>query len=126
MGQSRTRDSAEAAGPSLPWAPWRAPTPLRQASWEATPSSSWWTATLPVDPRAATVASTSTESPTLARLALPPRRLPIHRHGWLLQGQLCVQDLGCRSRLWLPERQQEQRRPPVGFEHLPSVRDRRC
>merc|ERR1711865_588596 len=71
--QSRTRDNAAVAGPSPQWELWRALTPSRQASWEATPSSSWWTAIPPVDPRAATVVSTSTESPTLALPALPPR-----------------------------------------------------
>merc|ERR1711865_1356324 len=59
--------------PTRPWELWRALTPSRQASWEATPSSSWWTAIPPVDPRAATVVSTSTESPTLALPALPLR-----------------------------------------------------
>merc|ERR1712071_334622 len=121
--QSRTRDNAAAAGPSPPWELLRALTPLRQASWEATPSSSWWTATPPVDPRVATAVSTSTESPTLALPALPLRTATHTLPRMAPAGPALSPDIGCRIRLWLPEREQDQCRSSVGFEHIPCVRD---
>merc|ERR1712127_707276 len=55
--------------------------------------------------------------PGLQRRFQPVRNLLhwLYRHcrGWLLQGQLCLQDIGCRIRLWLPEREQDQCRSAV-------------